>query len=110
MKMIRSTSRMSIIGTTFGSDETSPRACPVPPAISVLLFFVGVAEQGLLRGGLRDGRHHPHARPPGGLHRFLDLAVLELIVGLEVEDLVLGPGREDRAQLVFEGPFRQRTP
>src|SRR5688500_11632723 len=100
MKMIRSTSRMSIIGTTFGSDATSPRACPLAPAISVLLFF-GVAEQGLRRRGLRDGRHHPYARPPRGLHRFLDLAVLELVVGLEVQDLVLGPGREDRAQLIL---------
>src|SRR5918996_695631 len=97
MKMISSTSRMSIMGTTLGSEETSPRACPVPPAISLLLFFFGVAEQGRLRGGLRDGRHHPHACPPGGLHRFLDLAVLQLIVSLEVENLVLGPGLENRA-------------
>src|ERR671911_3198155 len=59
MKMISSTSRMSIMGTTLGSEETSPRACPVPPAISLLLFFFG-AEQRRLRGGLRDGRHHPH--------------------------------------------------
>src|SRR5574339_484056 len=104
MKMISSTSRMSIMGTTFGSDETSPRAPPPPPAISVLLLvFGGLAEQARLGGGLRDGRHHPHAGPPGGLHRFLDLAVLELVVRLEVEDLVLGPRREDRAQLVLEG-------
>src|SRR3990170_7211993 len=94
MKMIRSSSRMSIMGTTFGSDATSPRACPVPPAISVLLLFLQIAEQGLLRGGLRDSRHHPHPRTPCGLHRLLDLAELQLVVGLEVEDLVLRPGRE----------------
>jgi hypothetical protein len=77
-------------------------------SVPLLLFFGG--EQGLLGGGLRDGRHHPHAGPPGGLHRFLDLAVFELVVRLEVEDLVLGPGLEDRAQLILQRPLRQRTP
>src|SRR6185503_13820822 len=104
MKMISSTSRMSIMGTTFGSDVTAPRVASVPPAMSVLLLlFVFVSEQSLLGVGLRDGRHHPHAGPPGRLHRFLDLAVLELIVRFEVEDLVIGPRRVNRAQLVLEG-------
>src|SRR5919107_1653862 len=88
MKMISSTSRMSIIGTTFGSDDISPDACPPPPAMSVLLFFVG--EHRLLYRRLGDSRHDPDAGAPGGFHCLLDLAVLELVVGLEVEDLVLG--------------------
>src|SRR3954449_3951309 len=93
MKMISSTSRMSIIGTTFGSEDTAPRSPPPPPAILLLLLLVlagGEDARGrLVRLG--DGGHHPDAGAPGGLHRFLDLAVLELVVRLEVEDLVLLP-------------------
>src|SRR3712207_8007504 len=63
MKMISSTSRMSIIGTTFGSDDISPGACPPPPAMLFLLVFGG--EQGSLLSRLGDGGHDPDAGAPG---------------------------------------------
>src|SRR5690348_1153343 len=89
MKMISSTSRMSIMGTTLGSAVNAPRASPPPPAILFLLLLLGDEQAGALR--LRDRSHHSYACFPGGLHRFLHLRVLELIVGLEVQDLVFGP-------------------
>src|SRR6476659_7458195 len=112
MKMISSTSRMSIIGTTFGSDDTAPRSPPPPPAMLLLLLLVvalGEDARGrLVRLG--DGGHHPDTGAPGSLHRFLDLAVLELVVRLEEEDLVLRPRGVDRAELVLQGALRQRPP
>src|SRR5688572_3164458 len=91
MKMINSTSKMSIIGTTLGSFESSPRAFPPPPAISVLLLL-GEHTTGL---GLGDRRHHADTSSPCGLHGLLHLAVLELIIRLEIQDLVLGSGGKD---------------
>src|SRR4026209_330257 len=113
MKMISSTSRMSIIGTTFGSDDTSPRAPPPPPAMLLLLVRVLLVSGEDARGRLvrlGDGGHHPDTGAPGGLHRFLDLAVLELVVRLEVEDLVLLPRGVDRAELVLQGALGKRPP
>src|SRR5262245_5848108 len=112
MKMISSTSRMSIIGTTFGSAETCPRSPPPPPAMLLLLLVLvfGTEDTGGRLGRLGDGGHHPDAGAPGGLHRVLDFAVLELVVRLEVEDLVLRPRGVDRAELVLQGALRQRPP
>src|SRR6476469_4312326 len=111
MKMISSTSRMSIIGTTFGSDDTAPRSPPPPPAMLLLLLLVfGAEDAGGRLVRLGDGGHEPGTGAPGGLHRFLDLAVLELVVRLEVEDLVLRPRGVNRAELVLQGALRQRPP
>src|SRR6185295_13991264 len=93
MKMISSTSKISIIETTLGSAERSPRAPPPPPAISVLLLLGGEQTTAL---GLSDRRHHPDTRSPCGFHGLLHLPVLQLIVRLEVQDLVLGSRRENR--------------
>src|SRR5688500_7391778 len=100
MKMIRSTSRMSIIGTTLGSDERPPRTSPLAPAISVLLLLFGCEQAAGL--GLGNRSHHTDTRPPRRFHSLLHLAVLELIVRLEVQDLVFGPRLELRPELVFE--------
>src|ERR671911_1057742 len=100
MKMISSTSRMSIIGTTLGSDVSAPRASPPPPAMSVLLLL-GRIEQAA-GSGLRDGSHHPHPCLPRRLDRFLHLGVLELIVSLEIQNLVLGSAGETGPELVFQ--------
>src|SRR5918999_2050527 len=108
MKMIRSTNRMSIIGTTLGSDVSAPRASPPPPAMLVLLLLFLGGEQGALRW-LRNGCHHPHASLPRGLDRLLDFGILQLVVRLEVENLVLGSRSEARPKLVFERAARERS-
>src|SRR4051812_20502026 len=100
MKMISSTSRISIMGTTLGSAVSAPRASPPPPAILFLLFLLGDEQAGALR--LRDGGHHSDACLAGGLDGFLHFRVLELIIGLEVQDLVFGPIAKPGPELVFQ--------
>src|ERR1051326_3077719 len=102
MKMISSTSRMSIIGMTLGSELTSPDRIPPPPAIVAPLLLPDPEQPARLGLGLGDRRHHPHSRAPGGLHRLLDLAVFEVLVRPEVHDLVLRPGGINDPQLVLE--------
>src|SRR3954453_9434459 len=101
MKMISSTRSTSIIGVTLMSDWT-PAEAPVVIAMLLLPLLLVVRNEhgGLV--GLGDGSHNPNPRPPGGFDGFLDLAVLQLIVRLEVQNLVLGPRRVQRAQLVFQ--------
>src|SRR5215210_8142819 len=101
MKMISSTRSTSIIGVTLMSDCT-PADAPVVIAMSLLLLLLVPAEYHV-SVRLGDGSHHPHPGLAGGLNRFLHLGVLQLVVGLEVEDLVLGAGREDPPQLVLQG-------
>src|ERR671911_2148177 len=84
MKMISSTRRMSIIGTTLGSFESSPRAVPAPPAISVLLLLLGSEQAGAL--GLGDSRHDPNTCAARGFHCLLHRRVPQLIVCLEIQD------------------------
>src|SRR5919108_956568 len=105
MKMISSTRSTSIIGVTLMSDWTPPEL-PVVIAMSLLLLlFLGLREQSSFRG-LGDGCHHPDTRPASGLHSLLHLGVLQVVVGLEVQDLVLGPRGEDRPQLVSQRALR----
>src|SRR3954466_15577290 len=102
MKMISSTRSTSIIGVTLMSDVTPPEEAPAVIAILLLPLLVITAEHdGLVRFG--DGCHDPDAGAPRGFDRFLHLGVLQLVVGLEVQDLVLGPRGEDRAQLILQG-------
>src|SRR3954469_19873886 len=107
MKMISNTRSTSIIGVTLMSDCT-PADPPVVIAMSLLLLVLVVREQGRLVG-LSDGSHHANPCPAGGLDRFLHPGVLQLVVGLEVQDLVLGPGGEDRAELVFQRAVGNRA-
>src|SRR3954470_2367874 len=101
MKMISSTRSTSIIGVTLMSDCTVPDVVPVPMAMLLLLLLLIVREYGhLVR--LRDGGHHAHPGAAGRLDRFLHLDVLELIVRFEVQDLVFGPARKARAELVLQ--------
>src|ERR1051325_4841032 len=102
MKMISSTSRMSIIEMTLGSELTSPDRIPPPPAIVAPLLLPDPEQPARLGLGLGDRRHHAHARAAGGLDGLLDLAVLEVLVRPEVHDLVLRPGGIDAPQLVLE--------
>src|SRR5829696_1507571 len=88
MKMIRSTSRMSIMGTTLGSDVSAPRTSPLPPpAMSVLLLSVRVEQA---RGRLGNGSHDAHPCLPRRLYSFLHFGILQLVVSLEIQDLILG--------------------
>jgi hypothetical protein len=94
MKMISSTSMMSIIGMTLGSalicrpDSTS--SCH-----DALLASYGCVEAALAaRLDLGNGRHHPHPRLARDLDRLLDLAVLQILVGPEVQDLSSGRARK----------------
>src|SRR3982751_6428317 len=106
MKMISSTRSTSIIGVTLMSDCT-PAEDPVVIAMSLLLLLRVRSEHGGLVG-LGDRCHDPDARSASGLDRLLDLAVLQLIVGFEIEDLVLGPCCVRRAELVFQRPAGKR--
>src|SRR3954470_5379244 len=108
MKMISSTRSTSIIGATLMSDWT-PAEAPVVIAMLLLLLLLVLSEHGGLVG-LGNGSHHPDPRPPGGFHRFLDLAVLQLIVRLKVQNFILGPCRVRRAQLVFQRPVGKWPP
>src|SRR5215212_7727383 len=99
MKMISSTRSTSIIGVTLMSDCTPPEEVP---AMAMLLLLLLVVPEHDRLVGLGDGGHHPHAGAPGGLDRFLHLRILQLVVGLEVENLVLGPGGKGRTQLIFQ--------
>src|SRR6476661_856975 len=101
MKMISSTRSTSIIGVTLMSDCT-PADAPVVIAMSLLLLLLRVRREHGILVRLGNGGHDPNTRPPGGFHCFLNLAVLQLVVGLEVEDLVLGSGRIQRSQLIFQ--------
>src|SRR6188472_3613924 len=111
MKMISTTRSTSIIGVTLMSDCTPPEEAPAVIAILLLLLLVFIAEHDRLVR-FRDRSHDPDAGAPRRLRRFLHLGVLQLVVGLEVQDLVLGPGSEDRAKLVFQriGAARQGAP
>src|SRR5215204_2966097 len=106
IKMISSTRRMSIMGTTFGSFESSPRAVPAPPAILFLLLLGGEQATAL---GLGDRRHDPDARAPGRFHGLLDRRVPQLIVRLEIQDFVFRSGGEDRAKLILQRSGCNRT-
>jgi hypothetical protein len=105
--MISSTSSTSIIGVTLMSDCSAPDAPEVIARALLLLVRVVAEVHHLVR--LRDGGHHPDPRAPGRLDRILHLGVLELIVRLEVQDLVLGPGGKDPPELVFQAGVRQRA-
>src|SRR5215210_2460084 len=107
MKMISNTRSTSIIGVTFMSDCT-PAEPPVVIAMSLLLLVLVVREQGRLVG-LSNGSHHANPCSASGLDRLLHSGVLQLVVGLEVQDLVLSPGGEDRAELVFQRPIGNRA-
>src|SRR4051794_32204051 len=96
MKMISSTSRMSIIGTAFGSAVGARRPLEGMPAMLLLLLAENARQ-----GGLGNRSQHLDTRAPRRLHRLLDLAELELTVGFEVQDLVPGTRRELRAQMVL---------
>src|SRR6478735_8578939 len=76
------------------------------PLLLLLLVLVRLEQARVLR--LRDGGHDAHAAVARSLDGFLDLLVLQLVVGLEVEDLVLGARREDAAELISKGAFGQR--
>src|SRR4051812_10332913 len=107
MKMISSTRSTSIMGVTLMSDWTPPDE-PVVIAMSLLLLLVVGLEQPA-RDRLGDGCHHPDARLPRRLDRVLDPRVLQLVVRLEVQDLVLGAGVEDRPQLVLQRAIGNRA-
>src|SRR5262245_48013868 len=106
MKMISITSMMSIIGITLGSDWIPPES-PVDIAISALsLLLFGCEESPSFRLGNR--RHDAGPGLPGDLHRLLNFRELQLVVRLEVENLVHGPGGVDRLQLVLQRLLRDR--
>src|SRR5882724_2143558 len=112
MKMISSTSSTSIIGVTLMSEFTPPE---LPAAIAMLvLLLLGPVGRGLVEqpavDRLCDGRHDPDTRAARRFHRVLDLGVLQVVVGLEVQNLVLGPTGEDRAQLVRQRRVLDRAP
>src|SRR4029453_12289646 len=102
MKMISSTSNTSIIGVTLMSWFT-PAELPAVIAMSLFLLLgallLSLLEQAS-RDRLCDGRHDADASLSRGLDRVLNAAVLQVVVGLEVQNLVLGPGGKDGAQLV----------
>src|SRR4029077_16796082 len=103
MKMISSTSRMSIMGTTFGSDvrvdEPPPTDMPMLLALLLLLCLFGGEEPAVAVGHSGDD---PYASRPGDLDGLLHRPVLQLVVGPEVQDLVLFASRVLRLQLVLE--------
>src|SRR3954466_7323526 len=109
MKMISSTRSTSIIGVTLMSDVTPPEEAPAVIAILLLLLLVITAEHDrFVRFG--DRCHDPDAGTSRRFDRFLHLGVLQLIVGLEVQNLVLRPGSEGRAKLVLQRAARNAPP
>src|SRR6266536_3442926 len=108
MKMISSTSSTSIIGVTLMSDWTPPEfPALIAMSLLLLLVLVGLEQPGV--PGLGDGRHHPHAGAARRLDGLLDPGILELVVGLEVQDLVLGARGIDRAELILQRAVGQRA-
>src|SRR5512139_2524191 len=93
MKMISSTSMMSIMGITLGSEVTWPETFPPPPAMSLLLL--GSEEAAPFGFVLGHGGHDPDAGAAGNLHRLLDLRELQVLVGTEEQDLVVRTGGVD---------------
>ena len=98
MKMMSSTSSTSIIGVTLISDETSPGP---PPAAMAMGYSFPVFRSGAGTGSVMAAMH-PHAGAPGHLDRVLHLAVLQVHVGLEVQDLVLGARRVHRPEIILQ--------
>src|ERR1051326_6554172 len=99
MKMISSTSRMSIMGTTFGS---ALKALVSSGSLIDMLFLPSEQGAGFL-GRLGHRRHPPDPRLAGDLDRLFDLRIGRLHVRLEIQDLVRRPGRVQLPQLGFQG-------
>src|SRR6185503_10612928 len=112
MKMISSTSNTSIIGVTLMSEFTPPEL-PAVIAISLLLLLgallLGFLEQAR-HGWLRDRRHDADSCLPRGLDRVLNPGVFQIVVGLEVQNLVLVPVSVDGAKLVCQRRILNRPP